>query len=132
VIDGLISTGLHVTDIGTVMTPTVYFASAQHGEHGGGIQITGSHLALDYNGIKMAYGRLALSGEQIQSILRLIQTDDFEKGSGKLDSDPDLVYRHMAKIGDMVKLGPRKLKVVLDAGNGMSGHYATCVRKAGR
>jgi phosphomannomutase/phosphoglucomutase len=123
VIDGLISTGLHVTDIGTVMTPTVYFASAQHGEHGGGIQITGSHLALDYNGIKMAYGRLALSGEQIQSILRLIQTDDFEKGSGKLDSDPDLVYRHMAKIGDMVKLGPRKLKVVLDAGNGMSGHY---------
>jgi phosphomannomutase / phosphoglucomutase len=132
VINGLVSTGLYVTDIGTVMTPTVYFASAQHGPTGGGIQITGSHLALQYNGIKMAFGRLALSGEQIQSILQLILNDDFEKGSGTLDADPDLVYRHMDTIASKVKLGPRKLRIVVDAGNGMSGYYMEPVyRKLG-
>jgi len=123
VMDGIVSTGLHVTDIGFVMTPTVYFASAQHGPRGGGIQITGSHLTLQYNGIKMAFGRLALSGEQIQAILQLILNNDFEKGAGKLDSDPDMVKKHMACIGDLVKLGPRKLHIVVDAGNGLSGSY---------
>ncbi len=132
VIEGLVKTGLHVTDIGTVMTPTVYFASAQHGPKGGGIQITGSHLALQYNGIKMAFGRLALSGEQIQAILQLIQQDDFEKGAGKLDSDLDMVKKHMDTIASKVKLGPRKLRIVVDAGNGMSGHYMEPVyRKLG-
>src|SRR5579859_1980245 len=86
-IEGLVSVGLHVTDIGGVMTPTVYFASAQYGDKGGGIQITGSHLTLEYNGIKMAYGRLALSGEQIQDILKLILADNFDHGQGILDSD---------------------------------------------
>lgn len=123
VMEGIVSTGLHVTDIGFVMTPTVYFASAQHGPKGGGIQVTGSHLALEYNGIKMAYGRLALSGEQIQAILQLIQRDDFEKGQGAQDADPDMVKKHMETISKLVHLGPRKLKIVVDAGNGMSGSY---------
>ena len=123
VIEGLVSTGLYVTDIGEVMTPTVYFASAQYGPKGGGIQITGSHLALNYNGIKMAYGKLALSGEQIQNILKLIQQDDFEVGIGKQDTDPNMVHKHMDTIAGLVKLGPRKLKIVVDPGNGISGPY---------
>ncbi len=123
VMEGIVSTGLHVTDIGTVMTPTVYFASAQHGPRGGGIQITGSHLALQYNGIKMAFGRLALSGEQITSVLRLIQRNDFEMGHGTLDADLDMVNKHLDTIASLVKLGPRKLHIVMDAGNGMSGYY---------
>src|SRR5690606_28539464 len=47
VIDGLLSTGLPVTDIGPVMTPTVYFASASH-DYAGGIMVTGSHLTTQY------------------------------------------------------------------------------------
>lgn len=123
IIAGIASTGLHVTDIGGVMTPTVYFASAQYGEKGGGIQITGSHLTLEYNGIKMAYRRLALSGDQIQAILNLILADDFEHGAGQIDSDPDMVKKHMAAIAGKVKLGDRRLKIVLDAGNGLSGSF---------
>ncbi len=123
VIEGLVSTGLHVTEIGEVMTPTVYFASAQYGPTGGGIQVTGSHLALDYNGIKMSYGKLALADEQIQAILQLILTDDFESGIGYSDSDHDMVNKHMDAIAALVKLGPRKLKIVVDAGNGISGPY---------
>src|SRR5215813_11698393 len=102
VIEGLVSTGLHVTDIGGVMTPTVYYASAQYGAKAGGIQITGSHLDLQYNGIKMAYGKLALSGDQIQAILQLILKDDFIAKQGKLDTDLDMVKKHMATIAGKV------------------------------
>ena len=122
VIDGVLSTGLKVTDIGRVLTPTVYFASAAN-EKAGGIMITGSHLTTDYNGIKMAYGRLALADEQIQDLLRLIQSDDFETGAGERVEDFDMIHRHMETIKGKVQFGERKLKVVVDSGNGLSGTY---------
>ena len=85
-IKGLASTGINVIDIGEVMTPTVYFASSSH-DNTGGIMVTGSHLATQYNGIKRAYGKLALAGEQILSLLKLIQTNDFLSGAGEVSSD---------------------------------------------
>ncbi len=129
VIAGAQASGLRVVDIGEVLTPTVYFASASH-EHAGGIMITGSHLTTQYNGMKMAYGALALAGEQIQALLRLIQTDDFEQGQGELTQDFDMIHRHMETIKGKVQMGPRKLKVVVDAGNGLSGTYVPPIMEA--
>ncbi|PJF34440.1 MAG: phosphomannomutase, partial [Candidatus Thermofonsia Clade 1 bacterium] len=122
-IEGLLSTGLAVTDLGQVMTPSVYYASAQHGARAGGIQITGSHLSLEFNGIKMAYDRFALYGDQIQAIRALIEADDFEKGNGTLTRDSSLVAQHMQVIASKVRMGSRKLKIVLDAGNSLSGVF---------
>jgi phosphomannomutase/phosphoglucomutase len=130
VIAGLLSTGIAVTDIGGVMTPTVYFCSAQYGAKGGGIQVTGSHLDLQYNGIKMAYGKLALSGEQIQDIMKLILKDDFLVGLGQITYDFELPLQHMKTIREKVHLGPRKLKIVVDAGNGLSGAFMPPVYEA--
>ena len=81
VIEGLASTGLPVTDIGEVLTPTVYFASASYDGIGAGVMITGSHLDTRYNGIKMAYGKLALAGEQIQDLLAIIDDESFAIGA---------------------------------------------------
>jgi phosphomannomutase/phosphoglucomutase len=122
-IKGLASTGIRVVDIGEVMTPTTYFAAASAEVPSGGVMITGSHLTTEYNGIKMAYGKLALAGEQIQDLLKLILNDDFEEGTGEVAEDFDMINKHMATIKDMVELGDRKLKVVVDAGNGLSGTY---------
>jgi phosphomannomutase/phosphoglucomutase len=122
VIEGVLSTGLKVTDIGPVMTPTVYLASASN-EHAGGIMITGSHLTTKFNGIKMAYGKLALADEQIQALLRLIQADDFATGQGERAEDFEMVQKHMNTIKGKVRIGNRKLKVVVDSGNGLSGAY---------
>jgi len=129
-IDGLRSTGLNVTDIGEVMTPSVYFASALYGAKGGGIQITGSHLSLEYNGIKMAQDRFALFGDHIQAIRELIEKDDFLSGTGDLHYDPNLVQRHMDTIKGKVRMGGRKLRIVLDAGNALSGVYMQPVYEA--
>lgn len=121
-IEGLLSTGVNVTDIGEVITPTVYYASASYNaaNTGAGVQITGSHLDTRYNGIKMAFGPLALADQQIQDLLRLIQTDAFTEGQGQLARDFDMMHKHMMTIKQKVKLA-RPMKVVMDAGNGIIG-----------
>lgn len=126
---GILSTGLAVTDIGQVLTPTVYFASASFEGSGAGVMITGSHLSTEYNGIKMAYGTLAMADQQILDLLQIIQTDAFTVGQGELSQDPDMIKRHMATIQGKVKIS-RPLKVVMDAGNGLSGTYVPPVLTA--
>lgn len=121
-IDGLASTGMNVTDIGQVLTPTTYFASASYDGNGAGVMITGSHLDTRYNGIKMAYGKLALAGQQIQDLLQMILQSVFVKGNGEVNEDFDMINKHMDKLATMVTL-EKPLHVVLDAGNGLSGSY---------
>lgn len=128
-IEGLAASGLAVTDIGEVLTPTVYFASASFDGAGAGVMITGSHLDTRYNGIKMAYGKLALAGEQIQDLLKLIDAGEFADGAAAVDEDRQMIHRHMAAIQSKVKMA-RPLKVVLDAGNGLSGTYAPPILSA--
>ncbi len=121
-IEGLASTGMNVTDIGAVLTPTLYFASASYNGRGAGVMITGSHLETKYNGIKMAYGALAMADQQIQDLLKIIQQDGFATGQGRVTTDLDVIHEHMATIATKVNIA-RPLTVVLDAGNGLSGTY---------
>ena len=96
VIQGLASTGLPVTDIGEVLTPTVYFASASYAGAGAGVMVTGSHLDTRYNGIKMAYGKLALAGQQIQDLLQMIEERSFVEGPLSISQDADMIHKHMS------------------------------------
>ncbi len=128
-IEGLTSTGMPVTDIGEVLTPTVYYASASFAGNGAGVMITGSHLDTRYNGIKMAYGKLALAGRQIEDLLALIKTESFAAGTAAVDQDFDMIHKHMAAIQSKVSMA-KPMKVVLDAGNGLSGAYIPPVLQA--
>ncbi|HYO88234.1 MAG TPA: phosphomannomutase/phosphoglucomutase, partial [Candidatus Limnocylindrales bacterium] len=74
----------------------------------------------EYNGIKMAYGPLALADTQILDLLKLIQDDDFAAGQGQLDHDYEMMARHFRIIASKVKLA-KPMKVVVDAGNGIIG-----------
>src|SRR5690606_5273968 len=56
--------------------------------------------------------------------------DDFLTGQGELKRDYHMVHTHMAVIQSKVKLGDRKLRVVVDAGNGLSGTYVPPVFQA--
>ncbi len=125
-IEGITSTGMNVTDIGPVLTPTVYFATATYGDKGGGVMVTGSHLDTRYNGIKMAYGSLALAGEQIQDLLKIIQAEEYTTGQGQVDQDFDMIHKHMDYIGKLVSFD-KKLNIVIDSGNGLSGTYVPAV-----
>ncbi|HRF96543.1 MAG TPA: phosphomannomutase/phosphoglucomutase, partial [Aggregatilineales bacterium] len=71
------------------------------------------------------------AGEQIQDLLKIIQTNAFAVGQGLFETDLDMINKHMDKIGSMVSF-KKPLTVVLDAGNGLSGSYVPALlRKLG-
>src|SRR5207249_5687689 len=85
--DGIRSTGLTVVDIGVCPTPLLYF-SLFHWDLDGGIQVTGSHNAADYNGFKVCLGKETLYGEQIQDLRRRIEAGRFRQGAGATEARP--------------------------------------------
>jgi phosphomannomutase / phosphoglucomutase len=120
-IKGMMEVGIDVTDIGMCATPVLYF-SIWKLKTDGGIMITASHNPAEYNGIKMNHGLLSVYGEQIQQVLKLIQTEDFESGKGslKMNNEMDEIYKDY--IVDGIKL-ERPVKVIVDGGNGAGGPY---------
>jgi phosphomannomutase/phosphoglucomutase len=119
---GVLSTGLDVVDIGVNHTPLLYFATA-HWKLDGGATITGSHNPVSDNGVKMVHaGAAPLTESEIQGLLATIKSGDFERGVGtRATRDPRDEY--WDAITSRVKLG-RRLKVVVDAGNGIAGVFA--------
>ncbi len=119
VVEGLVSSGVRVIDVGMVPTPVLYYATVKLGADGG-IMITASHLTGEWNGFKLC-GRnaVALAGEEIQEIRKLVENEDFIKGSGTVEKY-DIVPEYVKEIKGKINFR-KKLKVVLDFGNGTVG-----------
>jgi phosphoglucosamine mutase len=118
-ISALRGSGISVIDIGTVPTPVFYFYL--HTENvAGGIQITASHNPPEYNGFKLCKGKDAIYGEEIQKIRLTAERSDFIEGSGNI-LQTDAIPAYIAKLKEIVRLGPRRLKVAVDCGNGCAG-----------
>jgi phosphomannomutase/phosphoglucomutase len=119
-IKGAISTGVHVVDVGVVPTPVVYFAANTLPVDGLAV-ITGSHNPPEYNGFKMGVGKTTFYGETIQQLRRMIEERDFDKGTPGTVTTFDAVTPYLHFVTSTVTRGPKKLKVVVDAGNGVGG-----------
>ncbi|MBE2252499.1 MAG: phosphomannomutase/phosphoglucomutase [Myxococcus sp.] len=119
-IKGVLSTGLHVIEVGVVPTPVVYFAANTLPVEGLAV-ITGSHNPPEYNGFKMGVGKTTFYGEAIQQLRRIIEQRDFATGTGGTVTSFDAVTPYLHFVNSTVTRGPRKLKVVVDAGNGVGG-----------
>jgi phosphomannomutase/phosphoglucomutase len=117
-VKGLLASGCDVTDIGVVPTPVLYY-SAQQLKADGAVMITGSHNPPEYNGFKTVCGSSTLHGETIQEVRRLIERQDFERGSGSA-STVDVVRPYVDEIAAQFPL-KRRIKLVADAGNGTAG-----------
>jgi phosphomannomutase / phosphoglucomutase len=123
--EGLQSAGVDVIDVGMVPTPVGYFATQipLDGRTADScIVVTGSHNPPDYNGFKMVLRGAAIYGEQIQALYRRISDNDFVTGSGSY-SQHDVLDAYVARIVGDIKPA-RKMKLVLDAGNGVAGELA--------
>lgn len=121
-LEGLLSTGLEVIEIGLSPTPLLYF-SVHHLDTDGGIQITGSHNPGEHNGFKICVGKSTIHGEDIQEIKQIILKGDFVVEAGGSISRTDVSDAYIDKIVSTVK-PPFKLKVVVDSGNGTAGVIA--------
>lgn len=116
---GLNETGCDVLDVGMVPTPVLYFTLFTEAVDSG-VMITGSHNPADQNGLKICLGKSSIYGEQINAIKRAAMTGAFARGTGKRE-ERDVVAAYREHLRSNVRFGPRRLKVVVDAGNGMGG-----------
>ena len=123
----LLAAGLDVQNIGMVHTPGLYF-SVFHLEADGGVMITASHNPEEDNGFKIMRGKGTIFGAEIQKLRERIE----RRGDsitllpippGKV-TDVDVLTPYIEHIVKNIELGPRRFKVVVDAGNGMGGIVA--------
>ena len=125
-IQGLLSVGCHVVDIGVCPTPVGYF-SVRHMEKEGNIMVSASHNPPEYNGFKITSGYDSVYGEQLQEILKTIEKKDFAAGRGSLETD-DILTPYKSFLLENISLD-RPLRVGIDAGNGTAGITAVPIIK---
>ena len=128
-IEGLLSAGINVVDIGVVPTPLLYF-SVLRWNMGGGAMITGSHNASEYNGFKLGVGPTTIFGETIQRLCKIIETGAFKTTGAKGTlTARDVLREYHEYIQHEIRLKPG-LKVAVDAGNGCGGVVAAPLMRA--
>lgn len=123
-IDSFLKNGKNVIDIGEVPTPVLYFA-VNHLSLNSGIIITGSHNPKEYNGLKMIMDGHTLSGGEITRIY-----DDIIDGAFSNLNLLKTSYKNLNISDEYIKQVNRnisikkKLKIAVDAGNGVAGPIA--------
>jgi len=120
-IQGLVSTGCQVTDIGLATTPVMYFA-VETLDAQGGITVTASHNPAEFNGFKSRTRERAIFGPDIQKIWQLVQNGGFTQGNGSV-TRREVLADYVDHIAADIRLA-RPLQVVIDCGNGTSGIVA--------
>jgi len=125
--EGLQSTGCNVISIGTVPTPLLYFSIFQKNYHAG-VMITGSHNPPEFNGFKIMLGKDTLYGEGITQIYDLIKKRDFVEQNPGEKREFDISQEYEDYVVNNIKM-KKKIKVVLDAGNGTGGPVAVPIFK---
>ena len=125
---GLAAAGVHVIDVGMVTTPMLYFAASTLATSG--IQVTGSHNPKDYNGFKMVMAGRAIYGDDIQALKNMMLAESWKlpvQNAPIKQVDVEKDYRERIVSG--IKL-ERKMKIVIDSGNGIAGASAPAIFRA--
>ena len=133
-IEGLTQSGLDVLDIGLATTPMNYFAVG-HTKAAGGVQVTASHNPAQYNGLKFSrHEARPVSGDHgIPLLEEKVKSGDLPKASrpgtvrtGDIFDD----YQEHA-LGFLKDKEKKRLRVVVDAANGMGTIYRPILEAAG-
>ena len=123
VLAGITATGVNVVDIGVCPTPLLYFALYELPVDGG-VMVTGSHNAAEYNGFKMCLEKTALHGEDIQELRRLIEAGAYASGAGTV-STASVIPSYLEYLKNhFAGVHGEGMHVVVDCGNGAASLVA--------
>lgn len=127
-IEGIRATGSPVIDIGMIDTPQLYFAINHLGSCGG-VQTTASHNPAHYNGFKIS----GIKGAPIGSDTGLADISKIAQNTTRHDTaqegplrEVDLSAEYKAFVRSFLET-PRKLRICIDASNGMAGKWVPIV-----
>ncbi|HEU4512625.1 MAG TPA: phosphomannomutase/phosphoglucomutase [Nocardioidaceae bacterium] len=126
--DGASAAGADVVMIGLASTDELYFASGHLGAPGA--MFTASHNPAQYNGMKLCRaGAVPLGAESgLLEIRDLVAagTPPSAAAAGSV-SERDVLEDYAVHLLSLAPVRGRRLKVVVDAGNGMAGHTVPAV-----
>jgi phosphomannomutase / phosphoglucomutase len=118
-----------VRDIGEVMTPIFYY-SLEHFQVPNGIMITASHNPPNENGFKIAMDKTTIHGEAVRSLYdemaALEMTTEIPERpsiASEWVDRVDVQDAYFQMLEHKIQLG-RRLKVVVDCGNGTASSFA--------
>ncbi len=122
---GINDHGGHVIDVGMVDTPFIYFA-VNHLDCAGGVMTTASHNPPQYNGFKVSKRKAKPVGEatglaEVRKHAAMVDKATVQPAHGRREERNlwDAYIRHVRSFLDLSGAG--KIKVVIDASNGMAG-----------
>ena len=122
-IEGLLSTGINVYDMGILPTPLNYF-SLYHTDIKNSIQVTGSHNPKEYNGFKISFNKKPFFGQDIKKIESVIIDDLYVSGKNKgIYHKIDIVDDYIDMIKSQINID-REISCVMDCGNSVGGLVA--------
>ena len=126
--EGAARAGAGVTLIGLASTDQLYFASGRLERPGA--MFTASHNPAQYNGIKMCRAYAAPIGMEtgLAEIRDLVAAGELTDAPthGEI-VEQDVLAAYADHLLALAPVDGRRLKVVVDAGNGMAGHTAPAV-----
>ena len=117
-VEGMLSGGFDIEDIGTVTTPLLYFSSVHYGKDGG-VMVTASHNPPEWNGFKIwtETGFISM-GMGMEALKDIAVRSRFKKAArGSLERNPNAIPDYETYVAGKIEVR-RKLKVVADPGNG--------------
>ncbi|MGI9144174.1 MAG: phosphomannomutase/phosphoglucomutase [Candidatus Planktophila sp.] len=126
---GVTSHGLDVIRMGLASTDMLYFAAGKLNMPGA--MFTASHNPAEYNGIKLCLSGARPIGKEsgLQAIENFVRSGSpVSFGNIGKESQRNLLSEYVKHLRSLVDLsGIRKLKIVIDAGNGMAGYTAPAI-----
>ena len=123
-INGILSTGVDVINLGLVTTPMYYYGCILKNTPAG-VMVTASHNPKDDNGFKFSFdSRGNAKGEMIKDFYNYLVEGNFDEGNGMMIYY-DIREEYIKLLLSSLDLNPvRKLKVVIDCGNGTTSTIA--------
>ena len=121
-IDGLISTGCNVEDIGLCLSPTIYLSQFKLNSDAVAM-ITASHNENGWTGIKMGIDKgLTHCKEEMEELKNIVISKKFINGNGSYKEIKDFNKIYIDELSaNKIK---KKIKIVAACGNGTAGIFA--------
>jgi phosphomannomutase / phosphoglucomutase len=122
-IEGLISMGIDVIDLGMIMTQMMYYGQYRF-QVNGGVMITASHNPANFNGFKLGTGFSQTTMEdEVQEIRKTAEDEDYFKSDTKgTVRKEDITEDYYNDVLKRVRI-KNKIKVVADSRHGTTGLY---------
>lgn len=140
-IDGILSTGANVVDLGLAPTPIGYYSEVvglppfvtKYAPVVGAMIITASHNPSQYNGMKMTYAKQSLNEEQIKEVKELTEKEynlNMPTSPKGILTEYDLIPDYIEAMKKAFGRVGEGIKVVVDSANATGGVVAPKLYRA--